>query len=197
MTRADRVLSTPPTNTPISQTHSDGPSRRRFLTQAAGVAAGGAALAMALPLPVSAGPSERVPDPILAAIETHKAAQEVARDAVQLQSVFEDGLYANNRLQDHLRLEDERRQGEKIDAAIKQAHDAEVAAACTLLNIDPTTLAGVVTLLAYARDHDDENYGMGWPTDLVAERDETRSWHYFLIANLAEVLPELVRGATS
>jgi hypothetical protein len=44
MTRADSVLSTPPTNTPMSQT--DATSRRRFLSQAAGVAAGGAVLAL-------------------------------------------------------------------------------------------------------------------------------------------------------
>jgi ferric-dicitrate binding protein FerR (iron transport regulator) len=41
MTRADRVHSTPPTNTPVD------PTRRRFLSQAAGVAAGGTALALA------------------------------------------------------------------------------------------------------------------------------------------------------
>jgi hypothetical protein len=35
MTQADRVLSTPPTNTPVDTT------RRRFLSQAAGVAVGG------------------------------------------------------------------------------------------------------------------------------------------------------------
>jgi hypothetical protein len=45
MTQADRVLSTPPTNTPISQ--GDTTSRRRFLSQAAGVATGGAVLALA------------------------------------------------------------------------------------------------------------------------------------------------------
>jgi hypothetical protein len=45
MAKADRVLSTPPTNTPISQV--DATSRRRFLTQAAGIAAGGTVLALA------------------------------------------------------------------------------------------------------------------------------------------------------
>lgn len=45
MPKADRVLSTPPTSTPISQV--DATSRRPFLTQAAGVAAGGTVLALA------------------------------------------------------------------------------------------------------------------------------------------------------
>ena len=65
MTQADSVLSTPP---PITS------SRRKFLAQAAGVAAGGAALGMALPLPVSVGASEGVPVAILEVIERHRRA---------------------------------------------------------------------------------------------------------------------------
>jgi hypothetical protein len=45
MAKADSVHSTPPTNTPISQV--DATSRRRFLSQAAGVSAGGTVLALA------------------------------------------------------------------------------------------------------------------------------------------------------
>jgi hypothetical protein len=52
MTQADRVHSTPPTNTPISQV--DATSRRRFLSSAAGVATGGAALALATSQPIAA-----------------------------------------------------------------------------------------------------------------------------------------------
>jgi len=54
MTRADRVLSTPPLSTSLNNvadtTATDlvGTSRRRFLSQAAAVTAGGAALATAL-----------------------------------------------------------------------------------------------------------------------------------------------------
>jgi hypothetical protein len=48
MTKADRVLSTPPTNTSVTTPKS---SRRGFLVQAAGVAAGGAAIGAGLPLP--------------------------------------------------------------------------------------------------------------------------------------------------
>lgn len=49
------------------------PSRRGFLAQAAVAVAGGAAAGMTLPLPVLAAASVRVPDPILAAIDAHKA----------------------------------------------------------------------------------------------------------------------------
>jgi hypothetical protein len=48
MAKADRVLSTPPTNTSAITPKS---SRRGFLVQAAGVAAGGAAIGAGLPLP--------------------------------------------------------------------------------------------------------------------------------------------------
>jgi hypothetical protein len=81
MTQADRVHSTPPTNTPISQNHPvDAPSRRRFLSQAAGVAASGTVLALAA---VSATADAAAPmaslassgvDPIFALIEDCRAA---------------------------------------------------------------------------------------------------------------------------
>jgi hypothetical protein len=60
MTQADRVSNTPPTNTPTS--------RRRFLSTAATLAAGGAALTVAIP------PARATDDPIDEAIEAHKAA---------------------------------------------------------------------------------------------------------------------------
>jgi hypothetical protein len=58
MTQADCVHSTPPTNAPTS--------RRRFLSTAAALAAGGAALGLAIP------PALAADDPILAMIAVHK-----------------------------------------------------------------------------------------------------------------------------
>jgi hypothetical protein len=57
MPKADSVLSTPPANTRISQV--DATSRRRFLSQAAGVAAGGSVLALATitPAPAAGAPA--------------------------------------------------------------------------------------------------------------------------------------------
>ncbi|XSC46807.1 twin-arginine translocation signal domain-containing protein [Bradyrhizobium sp. RDT10] len=86
-------------------------SRRGFLAQAAVAAAGGAALGMALPLPVSAGSAERVPDPILTLIEAHKAAAAATKAAVDRNSAFENELHANGRLRQPDRAEDERRRG--------------------------------------------------------------------------------------
>ena len=83
MTQADSVLSTPPINTPVDTT------RRRFLSQAAVAAASGAALCVALPLPVSAGDAERVPDPIYAAIELHRRTHVAHMESLALQSRLE------------------------------------------------------------------------------------------------------------
>lgn len=168
-------------------------SRRGFLAQAAVVAAGGAALGMALPLPVSAGDSQRVPDPILAAIEAHRAAAAVALAVIGRLAVFERQLQAADRLQTKSRLLDELRQGEEIEAALDQAHHAEQVAAYALLDDNPTTLAGVIALLTYATEYDDATDGMGWPCDVEpAEERGNRTWQYFVIANLVDILPKLM-----
>jgi len=77
MTQADRVHSTPPTNTPISQSNPvDATSRRRFLTSAAGVAAGGTVFALAAIPPASAAVAPAgLPDPIFSLIEAHQTAR--------------------------------------------------------------------------------------------------------------------------
>jgi hypothetical protein len=85
MAKATRMHSMPPIDTPISQ--NDAPSRRHFLTQAAGVAAGGTVLALAvIPPALAATAPARLPDPILALIEDHKKANveygEVCREVV-------------------------------------------------------------------------------------------------------------------
>jgi hypothetical protein len=77
MIQADRVHSTPPTNTTISR--NDAPSRRRFLSQAAGVAAGGTVLALATIPPASAVAAPAVPlDPANASPALRTAARALA-----------------------------------------------------------------------------------------------------------------------
>jgi hypothetical protein len=111
-------------------------------------------------------------------------------------------LQANGRLENRNRPEDERQQGAEIEAAIDEVWDDERDAACDLLSIHPSTMVGVIALLAYARDHDTD--GMGWPDELLDGDwragysadclEDTRSWQYFLIANLVEILPAVVGG---
>jgi hypothetical protein len=76
MTQADSVLSTPPTNTPID------PTRRHLLT----VAAGGAVAALTTASPTIAA---RAPDPIFAAIATHRKAH------ATMQAVFAEHRQAH------------------------------------------------------------------------------------------------------
>jgi hypothetical protein len=98
------------TAAPVDQT------RRRFIsTTAAGIAAGGTALALAS-LPASAAD-----DPVFALIETHRAA-----DAALLVTL---------RANDHVN-------GDAV--AVDAAHQAELSALYDLIEAVPTTLAGVI-----------------------------------------------------
>jgi hypothetical protein len=87
MTRADSVHSTPPTNTPVD------PTRRRFLSQAAGVAAGSAALALATIPPVSAATAPASPvDPVFALIAKHRAEHQAYGAALEARDELHETL---------------------------------------------------------------------------------------------------------
>jgi len=96
MIQAKSVLSTPPTNTSASTPQS---SRRGFLVQAAGVAAGGAALGARLPLPaLPAAPAlggAAEADPIFPAIEAHRRAVAAHGEPVDIEGALEVGLPAD------------------------------------------------------------------------------------------------------
>ncbi|MGF6308871.1 hypothetical protein ABIB82_002508 [Bradyrhizobium sp. i1.8.4] len=89
MTQADSVHSTPPANTSaIDQAPPTDTSRRRFISQAAGVAAGGAILALATasatadaaePVAALARPEA---DPVFEVIARHRAEQQAYSDAL-------------------------------------------------------------------------------------------------------------------
>jgi hypothetical protein len=96
MTEAKSVHSTPPTNTPISQV--DATSRRHFLSQAAGVAAGGTVLALAT---VSATAHAAAPmaalapsdvDPIFKLIDEYRSAAKAHGAAAAEHFAHEDTL---------------------------------------------------------------------------------------------------------
>jgi hypothetical protein len=94
-------------------------------------------------------------DPIFAAIETHKVAAAETNAAQRRMSVFEDELQAKGRLRTADRLADERRKGEEIEAAIEEAHHSEQVTAYAVLDVNPTTTAGLIALLTYACEYDD------------------------------------------
>jgi hypothetical protein len=172
MTQADSVHSTPPTNTP---------TRRRFLSTAATLAAGGAALGLAIP------PALATDDPIFVAIEAHKAAFARVIAAIDVEQAAEAATPRGMRETDEHYL----RAGEAVSAA----WEAEGDAAIELLNVYPTTMAGVMALLEYSISADRD--GETWPRHLLSDDGETGgSWHKFLIQNLREILPDLFRETT-
>jgi hypothetical protein len=101
------------TAAPVDQT------RRRFLTQAAGVAAGGTALALAIP-PAWASPAA---DPVFAAIEVHRTAIANVR-AADAEPDLPDDLFS-------------------------EAVSAECEAVDRLVEVAPTTLQGLLAVLVH------------------------------------------------
>lgn len=172
------------------------PTRRRFLTQAAGAAAGGTVLALATVSPAlgKAAPASPLVDPAYAAIEAHKAARvavnSVIREVAALEGQLADrGITLSERKSDP--------QLEALETALEVAFDAENYAACELVGMSaPTTMAGILALLQYANAADID--GEGWPADLESDdSSKSRSWHYFLIELLGEVLPDIMKGGVA
>jgi hypothetical protein len=141
-------------------------SRRGFLARGAATVAGASLLATpAFPLPAGA-------DPIFDAIERHKVARAAVSAAVHQHDHHEDAHTSD---------------------AVELAFDAETDAACTILSIKATTAAGLVALLRYAIEADTD--GMGWPDQLQSDDGKlVRSWHYFLVENLAETVSDMNVG---
>jgi hypothetical protein len=164
--------------------------RRAFLSNAASVAALTVAASIAAPA-VALGR-----DPIFAAIEDHKAANANMKAQVSEHDRLESCLPRSTR---NSRVD---ASGEQIFAtddprwiegerAVMRSFDVEADAACALVSVRPTTIAGVLALLQYANTADTD--GEAWPRQLQSDDGtKTRSWHYFLIEALAEVLPGMV-----
>jgi hypothetical protein len=163
MTQADSVHSTPPTNTPIFQSNPvDATSRRRFLTNAAGVAAGGAVLALATIPPVSAAAAPMgLPDPVFGLIEAHRTAS--AANSVALAEQAQRDLIADG-----------------TDDSVADAQcDAEMNAFIDLIQTAPTTFVGLQAWAAYL---DEIRIVEGWMFEEAAQT---------LVVTLVEALGNL------
>jgi hypothetical protein len=112
-----------------------GSTRRRFLSQAAGVAAGGSVLALATVSPASSAiaPAHSL-DPVFGLIEAHKSAVATV-DAIEAES---SRLAALNPPQ-----------YAETDEDIREPASVELGLFLELLEAVPTTLAGVVALVTY------------------------------------------------
>jgi hypothetical protein len=161
-----------------------------------GVAAGGAVLGMALPMPVPAAALGRVPDPILEAIEAHKAARAtwlewVCRHSDLEQELPKEKRQSNIDVWEELIIFADDPRWIEAERELKRTSDLESDAAIVLLTVQPTTLAGILALLNYAVEADAD--GVGWPDALESDDGQiTRHWQFFLIEGVAEALAGMV-----
>ena len=153
MTQAKCVHSTPPTNASALPVD---PTRRRFLAQASVAAAGGAALGMTLPLPVSAGGPEQTSDPIFKAIEECAAKKKISDDRyAQVSRAYrkakEAGLGDDSSLTSRNAFVEAELGCHPDDYTDETASDWWDSID-ELFETEPTTLAGVLALLRHAAD---------------------------------------------
>lgn len=144
-------------------------SRRQFLAQAAGVAVGGAALAT----PGSANVSERVPDPILLAIEAHKVARAACEAAIRQHSALDRDLPIEEcrssvtLWEETIGATDDPRWID-CERAVMRRMNAETDAACVLVKCPTDNDGRRRGVLRYAVEADTD--GEGWPP--VVESDD-------------------------
>lgn len=168
MIEADRVLSTPR----ITASKIDLPdqARRRLLT----IAAGGA-VAATIPIATLAG-IPTAADPVFALIAAKQAADVAHGDAITVQDKAD------------VRYGYDSPQAWDADEACEEACHRAMDAAWQLARSAPTTFAGVVAILRFTNQFEDE--GMEWPdTDRVGGE----GWHYQLRATMAQALETIIR----
>jgi hypothetical protein len=166
MTQADRVHSTPPTNTSVVH------SRRSVLGAIAAATAGGA-VAVVAGIPAAAAAAV---DPAFALIAEKRAADVAHCETIDVQDEIEG-------------------RGDFRSAAAIEAQENN-AAACHYVNeVDwklattpPTTLAGVAAVLRFANEIEDA--GNEWPNTDTVGRD---GWHYQLRATMAAAIEALIK----
>jgi hypothetical protein len=172
------------------------PTRRRFLSNAAGVTAGGTVLAMATTHPAPAIASQRVPDPILEAIETHKDAYAAFEAAVRVNFALNDELPKERRrssitVWETRIVETDDPRWIAAERAVSECSENETAAAMMLINVNPTTLTGAAALLEYvAHERRDEE----WPDELEDDDGRATSFYRELCQNVAAVLSQSERA---
>jgi hypothetical protein len=193
MIQADRVLSTPPTNTSAPTPRS---SRRGFLVQAAGVAAAGAAIGAGLPLPGpldATAPSRATEsDPMFAAIEAHRRAITAHGDAVSAESALEQSL-PDDRRRSVITMWEEtivKSDDPRWPAALRARSEASISMddlAIELLNIEATTVAGIEALLRYFADQEEALF----PDDVSNDDGSEETFGACLVRHAADALRKI------
>ena len=176
MTRADRVYSTPPTNT--SARH----SRRSIL---GAIAAGSAAATIgAKPVTAMAASSR---DPIFAVIERHRKACAAHNEAIDIHMDFEDLGMTGAKLEKY----------NSLVAVTAAAYDELEDAGLDLINTRPTTLAGIFALCQYIKPLFAEDDAPDLPEYILYDDDRTAypaEAFAYVIGRAAEDLMKAVRS---
>jgi len=128
--------------------------------------------------------AEQAPDPILAAIEAHKAAHAKLVSWVDRHCKLENELPEERRrssitASDEEIVETDDRRWIEAERQVGLTGDAEVEAAYALIETIPTTRFGMLALLEHAIIHDTD--GHAWPDE----------WRNGLLETLSHVLPTL------
>ena len=135
-------------------------------------------------------------DPILEAIEAHKAAPATWLEWVYRHSDLEGELPKEKRqsnidVWETLIIFADDPRWIEAERELKRTSDLETDAAVVLLNVQPKTQAGILALLNYAVEADTD--GEGWPDSLQSDDGKiTRRWQFFLIEGVAEALAGMV-----
>jgi len=135
-------------------------------------------------------------DPIFAAIGAHRAATAGVLAIIEAHNALETELPNDKRCsivtvcgEEIVATDDPR----WIDCqrAVVLAWKVQDEAAVALLNIRPTTLAGVTALLRYAVEANVDD--QVWPAELLTDdAGNRRSWHHFLVESVAAAMPKAV-----
>jgi hypothetical protein len=178
MIQADRVFSTPPTNT--SAINPVDPTRRGFITLAAGASI------------ISVGSLAAVAMPIAAALPTAEAATADPAFALIAEKLAADAAHG-----EAIDAQDEAEREHGYGSPVVQEAWQRCCIACGIVNeadwrlatTPPTTLAGVAAVLRFANEIEDG--GMEWPsTDTIG----AEGWHYQLRATMAAAIEALIEA---
>jgi hypothetical protein len=132
------------------------PTRRHFLT----VAAGGA---VAAAIPTATLTAAAAVDPVYAVIERHQKARAAHNEAIDIHMDFEEMGMAGEKLEKNKRLVAE------TDAAYDRLDDV----GCDLINTKPMTLAGVLALCRYVKPFFGESDPDELPNHILYDDDST------------------------
>jgi hypothetical protein len=188
MAETDRI-----TNTSATEPQS---SRRGFLVQAMATAAGGAVLGAGLPLPASSSVTpqslDAEADPIFAAIEAHRAAIAAHEQAVGIENSLEESLPDEQR-QSRMKVWEKTIVGTDDPswiAAVQTRWEASESMddlAIDLLNIEPTTIAGIEALLRYFAGQEKELF----PYEVSHDDGSVEAFGSYLVRHAADALHKI------